>query len=92
MGIPPEEQHRIFERFHRVSTGLIHDVKGSGLGLSLVKHIVEAHGGKATVDSEPGLGSTFTIHLPLAGDDEPSEREDSKPVEQVEPCDLARKD
>jgi signal transduction histidine kinase len=92
VGIPPEEQHRIFERFHRVSTGLVHDVKGSGLGLSLVKHIVEAHGGKATVDSEPGLGSTFTIHLPLAGDDEPREREDSKPVEQVEPCDLARKD
>ncbi len=67
IGIPRDEQERIFERFHRVSTGLVHDVKGSGLGLPLVRHIVEAHGGKVTLESEPGKGSTFTIHLPIEG-------------------------
>ena len=65
IGIPKDEQERIFERFHRVSTGLVHDVKGSGLGLPLVQHIAEAHGGRVTVKSEPGKGSTFTIHLPI---------------------------
>jgi signal transduction histidine kinase len=65
IGIPRDEQEKIFDRFHRVSTGLVHDVKGSGLGLSLVRHIAEAHGGSVTVESEVGTGSTFTIHLPL---------------------------
>ncbi|MGH7818989.1 MAG: sensor histidine kinase [Candidatus Binatia bacterium] len=63
-GIRPEEQERIFEKFYRVSTGLVHDAKGSGLGLAIVKHIVEAHRGSVRVDSRPGAGSTFTIHLP----------------------------
>jgi signal transduction histidine kinase len=64
IGIPREEQAKIFDKFYRVSTGLVHDVKGSGLGLALVKHIVEAHRGRVTVKSEPGRGSSFTIHLP----------------------------
>lgn len=65
IGIPREEQARIFERFHRVSQGLVHDVKGSGLGLAIVQHIVRAHGGRVSLVSEPGQGSTFTLHLPL---------------------------
>ncbi len=65
IGIPPEELDKVFDRFHRVSTGLIHNVKGSGLGLALVKHIVNAHGGEVSVDSKVGKGSVFTIDLPL---------------------------
>lgn len=65
VGIPSDEHERIFERFHRVGTGLVHDVKGSGLGLAIVKHVVEAHGGHVTVHSEPGRGSIFTVHLPM---------------------------
>ena len=66
IGISRTEQKKVFERFHRVSTGLVHDVKGSGLGLSIVHHVIQAHGGKVTVDSDLGEGSTFFIHLPLA--------------------------
>ena len=65
IGIPRDEQQKIFDRFHRVGTGLVHDVKGSGLGLAIVRHIVEAHGGRVTVESRPGEGSTFSIHLPV---------------------------
>ena len=64
LGIARAEQPKIFEKFYRVSTGLVHDVKGSGLGLAIAKHIVEAHGGQLTVESDLGRGSTFTIHLP----------------------------
>jgi signal transduction histidine kinase len=64
VGIAREEQAKIFDRFHRVGTTLLHDVKGSGLGLSLVQHIVQVHGGRVAVASEPGKGSTFTIRLP----------------------------
>jgi len=65
VGIAGDEQKKIFERFHRVSTGLVHDVKGSGLGLSIVHHIVQAHRGRVTVQSQVGKGSTFSIHLPI---------------------------
>ncbi len=68
IGIPRSEQPKIFEKFYRVCDPLVHDTKGSGLGLALVRHIVEAHGGKIWVESEPGQGSRFTIALPLDSD------------------------
>jgi signal transduction histidine kinase len=65
VGIAGEEREKVFEKFYRVGNCLVHDVKGSGLGLSIVKHIVEAHHGRVTVESEPGHGSAFTVHLPV---------------------------
>jgi two-component system phosphate regulon sensor histidine kinase PhoR len=65
IGISKSEQKKVFDRFHRVGTGLVHDVKGSGLGLAIVSHVVSAHGGKVTLESEPGRGSVFSIHLPV---------------------------
>jgi signal transduction histidine kinase len=65
IGIPSQEQNKIFEKFYRVGDPLVHNTKGSGLGLSLVRHIVQAHGGEVMVDSAPGQGSKFTITLPV---------------------------
>jgi len=65
-GIPLDEQPRIFERFYRARTARDRNVRGSGIGLALVKHIVEAHGGRLAVDSAPGQGATFTVALPAA--------------------------
>jgi signal transduction histidine kinase len=65
IGIPAKEQPKIFEKFYRVGDPLVHNTKGSGLGLSLVRHIVRAHGGEVTVESAPGRGSKFIITLPI---------------------------
>ena len=65
-GIPPEEQSRIFERFYRARSARDRNVRGSGIGLALVKHIVEAHGGRLAVASVLGEGATFTVTLPAA--------------------------
>lgn len=68
IGIAPRDQKRIFEKFVRVDTGLVHDIKGAGLGLSLVDQIVRAHEGRVELTSTPGEGSTFTLLLPIAGE------------------------
>jgi two-component system phosphate regulon sensor histidine kinase PhoR len=65
-GISPDEQQRIFERFYRATNARMRNVRGSGIGLSLVKHIAEAHGGRVDVTSTPGQGATFTVFVPAA--------------------------
>jgi signal transduction histidine kinase len=63
-GIPPEEHAKIFERFYRRGSELRRETQGIGIGLTIVQHIVEAHGGRVTVRSAPGQGSRFTMELP----------------------------
>jgi signal transduction histidine kinase len=65
VGIDPKEKERIFEKFYRVSSEENKRLPGTGLGLTLVLHIVKAHGGRIEVKSEPNKGSTFSIYLPL---------------------------
>ena len=65
VGIPPEEIKKVFEKFYRTRTARTRETTGSGLGLTLVKHIVEAHGGSVEVTSTVGRGSTFVLRLPL---------------------------
>ena len=66
IGIPPEAQGRVFERFYRVDKGRARKNGGTGLGLAIVKHITQLYGGTVTLESEVGKGSTFTVKLPLA--------------------------
>ncbi len=66
IGIAPEQQPRIFERFFRADRARSRDQGGTGLGLSIVKHLVQSFGGQVAVDSQIGVGSTFTVRIPLA--------------------------
>lgn len=70
-GIPVREQSRIFERFHRLGDELRRETQGTGIGLSLVKSITEAHGGTIAVESSPGQGSTFTLIFPITSHSSP---------------------
>jgi two-component system sensor histidine kinase KdpD len=65
VGIPPRELDTIFDRFHRVEGDLARRVSGTGLGLAICRGLVEAHGGRIWVESEPGSGSSFTFSLPI---------------------------
>jgi signal transduction histidine kinase len=67
VGIEPAEESRIFERFYRVSSPENDRIPGTGLGLTLVQHIAQAHDGRVTVTSVPGKGSTFSLFIPLNG-------------------------
>jgi PAS domain S-box-containing protein len=73
IGIAPDEQSRVFERFYRIDNGITSQAGGTGLGLYISKRLVDAMGGRLWVESEPGKGSTFSFTLPLAGVPAPME-------------------
>ena len=66
IGIPPEDQAHVFDRFYRVDRARTRAAGGAGLGLAIARHIVAAHGGTLTVTSAPGRGSSFIVTLPLS--------------------------
>ena len=70
LGIRPEDQKYIFDKFYRVPTGEIHNTKGTGLGLTLVLAIMNAHGGSVNIESQPGVGSIFKLIFPVGKQNE----------------------
>src|SRR5262249_7203356 len=73
-GIPAEELPHLFERFHRVEGARGRSIEGSGIGLALVQELVRLHGGQVAVQSEVGVGSSFTVSLPFGTSHLPSDR------------------
>jgi signal transduction histidine kinase len=65
VGIPESEHQKIFDKFYRGSDPSVRKVRGSGIGLSITKHVAEMHGGEILVESAPGKGSTFTLKIPI---------------------------
>ncbi|MEK7404529.1 MAG: ATP-binding protein [Acidobacteriota bacterium] len=65
LGIPADEQRKVFRKFFRGAASRESHIRGTGIGLAMVDHIVRAHRGRLTLKSKPGEGSTFTIHLPV---------------------------
>ena len=74
IGIPQSELPHVFEPFYRGREAVAAQIHGNGLGLSLVKHIIEAHGGRVTVGSAPGKGSSFELRLPVTAPADESRR------------------
>ncbi|HCJ58859.1 MAG TPA: PAS domain-containing sensor histidine kinase, partial [Clostridiaceae bacterium] len=84
IGIPEDKQGMIFERFRQVNKSLTRDHEGSGIGLSLVKSLVEIHGGTIYLISEPGRGSEFIIELPTNESHESHKKERAAKVRHIE--------
>jgi hypothetical protein len=88
VGIPPRMQRKIFRKFFRIQTDAGSGPQGTGLGLAIVDHVMRGHGGFVRVDSEPGRGSTFTLHFPLyAGE---SHGDQTHPGDRGRASDVAR--
>jgi two-component system OmpR family sensor kinase len=84
-GLSAQERERVFERFYRADPSRTRSAGGTGLGLSIVAALSAAHGGRVTVHSEPGQGSTFAVDLPLHSESAPADAAGDQPITQVTP-------
>ena len=89
IGIAPDDQKRVFERFFRVDQARSRQTGGTGLGLAIVKHVVANHGGNIKLWSRPGTGSTFTIELPIYREEKPAQEAGMKDNEKRDAVDAA---